>query len=53
MVAGGRAFARENGLDDKAFMTRLQTAAKKTLKALDAPAAQPAVKAKAPIRARI
>ena len=53
MVAGGRAFARENGLDEKAFMTRLQTAAKEALEALDAPAAQPAVKAKAPTRTRI
>lgn len=53
MVAGGRAFARENGLDEKAFMTRLQTAAKEALEALDAPAAQPAVKPKAPTRTRI
>lgn len=53
MVAGGRAFARENGLDEKAFMTRLQTAAKEALEALDAPVAQPAVKAKAPTRTRI
>ena len=53
MVAGGRAFARENGLDEKAFMTRLQTAAKEALEALDASAAQPAVKAKAPTRTRI
>ncbi|WP_207472065.1 MobV family relaxase [Paracoccus fontiphilus] len=53
MVAGGRAFARENGLDEKAFMTRLQTAAKEALEALDAPAAQPTVKAKAPTRTRI
>jgi small-conductance mechanosensitive channel len=53
MVAGGRAFARENGLDEKAFMTRLQTAAKEALEALDAPVAQPPVKAKAPTRTRI
>ena len=53
MVAGGRAFARENGLDEKAFMTRLQTAAKKALEALDVPVAQPTVKAKAPTRTRI
>ncbi|WP_126152571.1 MobV family relaxase, partial [Paracoccus haematequi] len=53
MVAGGRAFARENGLDEKAFMTRLQTAAKEALEALDAPVAQPTVKAKAPTRTRI
>lgn len=53
MVAGGRAFARENGLDEKAFMTRLQTAAKEALEALDAPVTQPAVKAKAPTRTRI
>jgi hypothetical protein len=34
-------------------MTRLQTAAKEALEALDAPVAQPAVKAKAPTRTRI
>lgn len=53
MVAGGRAFARENGLDEKAFMTRLQTAAKEALEALDARVTQPAVKAKAPTRTRV
>jgi|GEM_PF-957544 len=52
LVAGGRAFARENGLDEKAFMARLQSAAQKALDEFDAPAAKPAVKAKAPTKAR-
>ncbi|MFD1483375.1 plasmid recombination protein, partial [Paracoccus nototheniae] len=52
MVAGGRTFARENGLDEKAFMARLQTAAQKALDEFDAPAAKPAVKAKAATRTR-
>ncbi len=51
MVAGGRAFAREHGLDEKAFMARLQTAAQKALDEFDTPAARPAVKAKAATRA--
>ena len=53
MVAGGRAFAKEYGLDEKALVTRLQTAAKEALDAFDAPAAKPVVKAKAATRTRI
>lgn len=52
LVAGGKAFARENGLDEKALVTRLHTAAKEALDAFDAPAAKPAVKAKAATRTR-
>nr|WP_162623693.1 hypothetical protein [Paracoccus saliphilus] len=52
LVAGGKAFARENGLDEKALVTRLHTAAKEALDAFDAPAANPAVKAKAATKAR-
>ena len=44
MVAGGCAFVRENGLDEKAFMIRLQTAAKEALEAFDATAEEPVVK---------
>lgn len=50
LVAGGRAFAREQGLDEKALVTRLQTSAKEALDAFDAPAAKPVVKAKAATR---
>ncbi|MDA4232662.1 hypothetical protein, partial [Escherichia coli] len=53
LIAGGKAFAKEQGLDEKALVTRLQTAAKEALDAFDAPAAKPVVKAKAPIRTRI
>ena len=48
LVAGGRAFAKEQGLDEKALVARLQTAAKEALDAFDAPIAKPVVKAKAP-----
>lgn len=50
MVAGGRAFAKEKGLDEKALVTRLQTAAKEALDAFDAQAAKPVVKTKAATR---
>lgn len=50
MVAGGRAFAKEKGLDENALVTRLQTAAKEALDAFDAPATKPVVKAKAATR---
>ncbi|WP_165571261.1 hypothetical protein, partial [Paracoccus nototheniae] len=53
MVAGGRAFAKEKGLDEKALVTRLQTAAKEALDAFDAPAAKPVVKTKAATRTRV
>lgn len=53
MVAGGRAFAKEKGLDEKALVARLQTAAKEALDAFDAPATKPAVKAKAATRTRV
>ena len=53
LVAGGRAFAKEKGLDEKTLVTRLQTAAKEALDAFDAPAAKPVVKAKAATRTKI
>lgn len=53
MVAGGRAFAKEKGLDEKALVTRLQTAAKEALDAFDAPAAKPVVKTKAATKTRV
>ena len=53
MVAGGRAFAKEKGLDEKALVARLQTAAKEALDAFDAPAAKSVVKVKAPTKTRI
>ena len=52
LVAGGRAFAKEQGLDEKALVTHLQTAAKEALDAFDAPAAKPVVKAKAAARVK-
>ena len=39
-------------MDEKAFMIRLQTAAKEALEAFDALAEKPVVKAKAPARTR-
>ena len=51
LVAGGKAFAREQGLDEKALVTRLHMAAKEALDAFDAPDAKPAVKAKAATKA--
>lgn len=53
LIAGGRAFAKEKGLDEKALVTRLQTAAKEALDAFDAPAAKPVVKAKTATRTRV
>lgn len=53
MVAGGKAFAKEKGLDEKALVTRLQTAAKEAQDAFEAPATRPATKTKAPARTRI
>ena len=53
LVAGGKAFAKEKGLDEKALVARLQTAAKEALDAFDAPAAKPVVKAKAATRTRV
>lgn len=52
MVVGGRAFAKEQGLDEKAVMARIQTAAQKALDEFDAPAAKPAAKTKAPVRTK-
>ena len=52
LVAGGKAFAREAGLDEKALVARLQTAAKEALDVFDARAAKPAVKAKPATRTR-
>lgn len=53
LIAGGKAFAKEQSLDEKALVTRLQTAAREALDAFDAPAAKPGVKAKAATRTRI
>ncbi|MFD1483433.1 hypothetical protein [Paracoccus nototheniae] len=40
-------------MDEKALVTRLQTAAKEALDAFDAPAAKPVVKTKAATRTRV